>query len=76
MLEEQEPNFGRGGNIVAGNRNGVLSTPNGGGVEDRLDVTPGLYRAKRFSGLSRLSGGASGHWSSYYLAYPDYPGFI
>ena len=48
---------------MAGNWDGVLSTPNGGGVEDRLDVTPGLGKVRGFPGLSRQPGGASGRWS-------------
>jgi hypothetical protein len=48
---------------VAGVRDGVLSTPKGGGVEDRFDATPGLGKVEGVPGLSRQSGGASGHGS-------------
>ena len=47
---------------MVGVRDGALSTP-GGGEEDRLGATPRLGKVEGFPGLSRQSGGASGHGS-------------
>ena len=46
MLGRAGAKFWREGKVVAGVRDGVLSTPKGGGIEDRFDVAPGLGKVR------------------------------